>query len=373
MNINLKENQDALIIGDIHGCYDELVELINKSGVRVGKDIIISVGDMVDRGYKSYEVIKFFKQTPNTFSIMGNHEMKHLKKKMIQGSLFDKQDFSGELQRLMLPDEDYKEMVEFFSTLPLYIELTLANKIKYLIVHAGWHRYIVKDDIHFDSKNYKLMSEDVKYVLGVGSKGREGFDNKSFPWFNTLPNIYKVVYGHTKYETVERGLNNNVFGIDTGCYEGRHLSALLLPSEKIVQVEAKRDYYKQILTERLDDLYLNNYEKLNWKDKEALLKKSESAELLKKIEVDFKSIHFLYTYIISRADEYKKSFKCLDNDKKKEIRQNWNKKKQFPKEFSQEIQKAFFHDYNIKNLYAYSPEQINYFISIINPNDAEEL
>lgn len=59
------------IIGDIAGRYDELLLLLRKMPEA---DLILSVGDMVDRGPKSKEVINFFMTTPNTEAVYGNHE-----------------------------------------------------------------------------------------------------------------------------------------------------------------------------------------------------------------------------------------------------------------------------------------------------------
>ena len=67
-----------LIIGDIHGCYDELQDLLDKAEL-TSEDQIISIGDMVDRGPKSAESLNFFRTTPNALSIQGNHERKHVR------------------------------------------------------------------------------------------------------------------------------------------------------------------------------------------------------------------------------------------------------------------------------------------------------
>ena len=52
-----------LIIGDIHGCYDELQQLLDKSGIS-DDDEIIAIGDLFDRGPKPREVFRFFRDTP---------------------------------------------------------------------------------------------------------------------------------------------------------------------------------------------------------------------------------------------------------------------------------------------------------------------
>ena len=70
--------QKTLIIGDIHGCYFELQALLDKAGLGAG-DEVIGIGDIVDRGPETPQVVDFFRTTPNAMAIMGNHERKHVR------------------------------------------------------------------------------------------------------------------------------------------------------------------------------------------------------------------------------------------------------------------------------------------------------
>jgi predicted phosphodiesterase len=63
--------QNTLIIGDIHGCYYELQTLLDKAGLGAG-DAVIGIGDNVDRGPETPQVVDFFRTTPNAMAIMGN-------------------------------------------------------------------------------------------------------------------------------------------------------------------------------------------------------------------------------------------------------------------------------------------------------------
>ena len=64
----------TLVIGDIHGCYVELLALLEKAGLGDG-DSIIAVGDIVDRGPETPQVLDFFQQMPNAYALMGNHDL----------------------------------------------------------------------------------------------------------------------------------------------------------------------------------------------------------------------------------------------------------------------------------------------------------
>jgi serine/threonine protein phosphatase 1 len=66
------------VIGDIHGCYDELQELLEKAGL-TEDDSVVSVGDCVDRGPETPAILRFFHEKPNALLIMGNHERKHVR------------------------------------------------------------------------------------------------------------------------------------------------------------------------------------------------------------------------------------------------------------------------------------------------------
>ena len=68
------------IIGDIHGCFDELIELTQKVGL-TADDLLISLGDIVDRGNKSKDVYEYFLNRPNSIVLIGNHERKHITNK----------------------------------------------------------------------------------------------------------------------------------------------------------------------------------------------------------------------------------------------------------------------------------------------------
>uniref|UniRef100_UPI00286E8F8F metallophosphoesterase n=1 Tax=Chamaesiphon sp. VAR_69_metabat_338 TaxID=2964704 RepID=UPI00286E8F8F len=63
----------SIVIGDIHGCYNELLDLLAKVSIS-DTDRLISLGDIVDRGADSVKVYDFLKNRPNSIVLMGNHE-----------------------------------------------------------------------------------------------------------------------------------------------------------------------------------------------------------------------------------------------------------------------------------------------------------
>lgn len=74
LKLDLDSNKRHLIVGDIHGRWDYFRQLLDKVNFDPFKDVIYSVGDLIDRGPDSVRVVKWFNSEPNAFVVMGNHE-----------------------------------------------------------------------------------------------------------------------------------------------------------------------------------------------------------------------------------------------------------------------------------------------------------
>lgn len=74
LQLPLDKTKRHFIVGDIHGRFRSFMKLLEEAKYNSQTDVVYSVGDMIDRGPKSYEVVKFFTTQPNTYAVMGNHE-----------------------------------------------------------------------------------------------------------------------------------------------------------------------------------------------------------------------------------------------------------------------------------------------------------
>ena len=72
-------SKKVAIIGDIHGCYDELSELLDAIDWSPQSHVLILTGDLIDRGPKIKETLMFAMNTPSVYSLMSNYEQKLLK------------------------------------------------------------------------------------------------------------------------------------------------------------------------------------------------------------------------------------------------------------------------------------------------------
>ena len=212
-----------LVIGDIHGCYAEMTELIEKAGL-TGEDKIVALGDIVDRGPDSLSVIDFFSSHPNRYCVLGNHEAKHVK----IASRDTRPSPAQIITKGKISAEKYSQIISFFSTLPAYIELPES-----LLIHAYLEPGI-------DLENQR------KHIL-TGTLSADIFIKKTYPkpWYEYYNGEKPVIAGHHDYSgkgepTV---IHDKVYLIDTGCCYGRNLTGLVLPDFKLFSVKGRKNYW----------------------------------------------------------------------------------------------------------------------------------
>ncbi|MFC5186944.1 metallophosphoesterase family protein [Actinomadura harenae] len=212
----------TIIIGDIHGCFDELIELLEKVGLQPD-DLLVSVGDLVDRGPSPGEVVRLFRERPNSVAVMGNHERKHVR------GIFS---YAQEITRLQLGD-DYAETVDWMRTLPYSFE---TDDIR--VVHAAM------------LSGVPLADQKAEILCGSTSGERELA--ALFPhghWHDHYTDAKPVVFGHhvTGPEPLTR--DGRIFGLDTGACHGWNLTALCVPGFTVHSVAARADHWSIVKRE----------------------------------------------------------------------------------------------------------------------------
>lgn len=232
-----------IIIGDIHGCFDELHELLDLAAP-TSDDRIIAIGDIVDRGPDSEKVLAFFRDTPNACSIMGNHERKHIRSE--QGKT--RAALSQTIVRQQLHDR-YGAWLAFMETFPRHIELPET-----ILVHGMFEPGI--------------PLEEQRDTVVIGTLTGEAYlrERCPWPWYDHYVGPKPLVVGHHHYlrtgqPLIREGL---LYAIDTGCCRGFRLTALILPDFRVVSVpsranhwNAQRRRYAVVAASAKNDLHLN--------------------------------------------------------------------------------------------------------------------
>ncbi len=230
----------TFIIGDIHGCYDELMALIAQAGIS-DADRLIALGDIVDRGNQSKEVYEYFKNRPDSIVLMGNHERKHQK-----GIL----NYAQEIVKVQFGN-DYEAFLNWINTLGYYYETEEA-----IIVHA------------FFEHDVALQQQKEEVLCGATSGDR--YLSKKYPegkyWTEFYIGDKPIIYGH--HVVGDRPeIGSNTYGIDTGACHGGYLTAIELPGFVVHQVKAAKDYWKEVQKEgQLPVLKARNWQDMTFEE-----------------------------------------------------------------------------------------------------------
>ncbi len=198
----------TIFIGDVHGCFVELCELINKIKLNAS-DRVILLGDLVNKGPRSAAVVNYVKNQ-GFEAILGNHDYEY-----IQGS-------NQNPKFKEIYQEMGREAHMWFSQLPFYIE-----DEHFIAVHGG----IIPGLPISQIDPYILMN-----IRTWDGKGKDLSNPKNPPWYELYTGKKPVFYGHW----ARKGLNlrKNTYGLDSGCVYGNSLSAYILEEHKLIQVEA---------------------------------------------------------------------------------------------------------------------------------------
>jgi len=233
------------IIGDIHGCYDELCELLTKMGYVVDAENftanhpenrkVIFLGDLCDRGPKNIEVLRLAMNMvqEGAFCVAGNHDAKLLKK--LRGANVQlTHGLDKTVEQLEAQDSEFIERVKIF--LDGLISHYIFDGGRLAVSHAG-----LKEKYQGRSSGY--VRQFCLYGETTGETDEYGFPVR-LPWANEYRGKALVVYGHIP--SPEAQILNNTACIDTGCVFGGSLSAYRYPEKEIVQVKAKQVYYASV-------------------------------------------------------------------------------------------------------------------------------
>jgi serine/threonine protein phosphatase 1 len=227
LTIKINNCLKTLVIGDIHGCYREMMNLIDKAGL-ADDDQIVALGDIVDRGPDSASVADFFMTQSNTKCLLGNHEEKHI---LVSSGILQPAP-AQEITMVQIPEEKYVPMLQFFKKLPTYMDLPDA-----LTIHG-----LLEPDV---------LIEDQKRNVLIGTMSGEINIKKRYPkpWYEYDFGEKPVIAGHHDYSHEGKPLiiKDKVFLIDTACCYGKSLTALLLPEFKLFTVKSEKNYWGQVM------------------------------------------------------------------------------------------------------------------------------
>jgi polynucleotide kinase-phosphatase len=234
------------LIGDVHGCHDELVALLDKLGYSIavaGDGVrhvthpqgrrVIFVGDLVDRGPDTPGVLRLvitMVRDGLAHCVAGNHDQK-LSRALRGRDVKVSHGLERSLQQLG-GDPGFKaQAAEFLDGL---ISHYVLDDGKLVVAHAG-----LKEDMQGRASG--RVRDFALYGETTGETDEFGFPVR-LDWAQNYRGRALVVYGHVAVAE-PRWLNNTV-NIDTGCAFGGRLTALRYPEKEVVSVPAASTYYE---------------------------------------------------------------------------------------------------------------------------------
>ena len=236
------------LIGDVHGCMDELAELLTTLGYvpddacgfasETGRKAVF-LGDLCDRGPDSVGVIETARrmcQAGHAYAVPGNHDVKLLR--ALRGHNVKRT--HGLDETLTQFDSLHDSRRESFrETTVRFLDGLISHLVldggRLVAAHAG-----LPEEMH--GRGSGAVREFCLYGKTTGRLTEHGFPER-LDWAADYAGKAAVVHGHVAVNAAV--WRNNVLNLDTGCVFGGRLSALRWPEREVVSVPARRTHYER--------------------------------------------------------------------------------------------------------------------------------
>ena len=234
-------------IGDIHGEYDKLMQVIELSKIDPDRDHLITLGDIVDRGPDSYRCVEALLAFKNRTDIKGNHDQAFFQGLHTGTYLLGNQGARETLQSYIAhcnpdkllysensgvktdfgPDDMPVSHFEFFKK-QLVWHVTKENR---LFVHGGFNR-------HHPIADHDEMTCCWDRDLFTAAMGWELMGDKKAYQFKTKDNFKEIFIGHTPTQMWKSSIPlkaANIYNLDTGCGKGGVLTIMNVETKQYFQ------------------------------------------------------------------------------------------------------------------------------------------
>jgi RNA ligase len=212
----------VIVIGDIHGMFDELQQLLAKCAFDSSKDVLIFTGDLIDRGPKIKETLEFARNTPNVYTVLSNHDDKLLR--YLRGSKVS----IGSMKETIAQCKEYLDdsLKAWLESLPVIIKFD-SNKY---VLHAGIN------------PNFPITQQKKEFCLFARhfNPTKNNFSDMSSKMWWEYDNVGGeiVFFGHQPMDKINAGKH---FALDGGCVFGETLRAWTSEGE-VFEVQASQSY-----------------------------------------------------------------------------------------------------------------------------------
>ena len=225
----------TIIIGDVHGCYRELVDLLAGISFDQKDDKVVFVGDLVGKGPYSEKVVQYAMDI-NAVSVRGNHEdvlIRHYQYTVLNDTSVEKHTLRGTHKSAAknLTDGQWKYLLD----MPMYLRIEEYNT---LVVHAG-----IAPNIPLEEQNPFLMM-NMRNILPDGTCTKEQGDT---PWIESWNGPETLFFGHDAVRGLQIRRDPETdrllaMGLDTGACYGKKLTGYVFPEGKVITQDSYEVY-----------------------------------------------------------------------------------------------------------------------------------
>ena len=234
------------VIGDIHGCYEQYMELLRAIDLQ-DEDELYVLGDAMDRGPEPVKVLQDIMKRQNAHYILGNHDFimySVMKKLMVEITdenvdshltvedildyrlwMQDGGESTAEQFRALGKDERW-DILDYLADAPLYEVLEHDGK-KYILVHGGLGNFSPDKELE-DYELHELLEERMDYTK------RYYPDKKVHLVTGHTPTVY--IEGWNKMEVY---IGNGHIALDCACVSGGKLAAFCIETEEVFYVNGR--------------------------------------------------------------------------------------------------------------------------------------
>ncbi len=237
------------IIGDVHGCYDELLALLTSLGYQADDHAgarhpdgrrAIFLGDLVDRGPRVVDVVNLAQRmvaAGQAFCVPGNHDIK-LARKLAGRQVQITHGLAESLAQIdeMAPDARDQWIRDYRSFADNLVSHLILDNGALVVAHAG-----MKEE--YQGRASGRVREFALFGETTGETDEFGLPVRA-NWAADYRGRASVIYGHTPVP--EANWLNNTLNIDTGCVFGGKLTALRWPERELVSVPAMRTWAEPV-------------------------------------------------------------------------------------------------------------------------------
>jgi diadenosine tetraphosphatase ApaH/serine/threonine PP2A family protein phosphatase len=222
----------TIVVGDVHGCLDELEDLLRLCGFGSGVRLVF-VGDLVAKGPNSQGVVQLAREA-GAIAVLGNHDAHVLRARQSEGR-------EAEFLDAKPPRPEHRQVLqtltardwEYLAAMPLFARLgaEAEGAADTAVVHGG---AVPGVPLEKQEREHLITLRSITFG-GEPTKRIEGT-----PWGALWRGPERLVFGHDAV----RGLQEHPMttGLDTGCVYGQRLTALALLERRLVSVPAHRSY-----------------------------------------------------------------------------------------------------------------------------------